>query len=383
MACVGTRANKWEYCGVWTRCVIGAPHGGLCEYQTPTQAVEEAVRVVLGDESADIGVRWGIVGLLYNGHPLGKSEWAQCSDVGLPVIGWDGPPRESWEIDVGRAFRCNVCRKVAPESFGAYDDMPDACYDCWNKAHASDKCSADRWLAEKGVYVRCVASVGHTEHLYEPAYQAVQRAVAEDLAIDPSTVSAYWIEATGNWGVLVDGAPVSATRLLSIRRTLPISGMWPLPPPRTGLPDDGQHGRTLAAHFGMSAWDEMTDESKAYWAERARRLRKRWGIGEMVIAVVASAQRDHLVAEQDRLLDEIRVEPEAEDTDIAVDAAIAVIKRLRRERDEARETLHAERMVAMTVLNAARNAVSQWSKWGSIVANSAMHDLRVVMEKVK
>src|SRR5512135_2416137 len=102
--------------GVRVRCVRDDAHDfTVCVVQTPTQAVAEAVRAVLGDDKAQIVVCWAndrIVGLHYNSHPLGEREWNACADVGLPLVGWSGPPRTAWLISVGKAFRCSECHIV-------------------------------------------------------------------------------------------------------------------------------------------------------------------------------------------------------------------------------------------------------------------------------
>jgi len=32
-------------------------------------------------------------------------------------------------------FRCFYCRRIVPNEFGAADDMPEACDDCWCAKH--------------------------------------------------------------------------------------------------------------------------------------------------------------------------------------------------------------------------------------------------------
>jgi hypothetical protein len=35
-------------------------------------------------------------------------------------------------------YKCKGCERVLPWSFGASDDMPDHCDDCWAKEHDAD-----------------------------------------------------------------------------------------------------------------------------------------------------------------------------------------------------------------------------------------------------
>jgi len=37
--------------------------------------------------------------------------------------------------DEEQTFTCDVCKRRVPWSQGAADDMPEACDDCWCKAH--------------------------------------------------------------------------------------------------------------------------------------------------------------------------------------------------------------------------------------------------------
>jgi hypothetical protein len=38
----------------------------------------------------------------------------------------------------GAIFECKVCGRLMPYCMGADDDLPDACDDCWSKAHRED-----------------------------------------------------------------------------------------------------------------------------------------------------------------------------------------------------------------------------------------------------
>lgn len=40
---------------------------------------------------------------------------------------------------LGRRYRCLWCRRDVPWCFGAADDMPEVCDDCWVVAHTSDE----------------------------------------------------------------------------------------------------------------------------------------------------------------------------------------------------------------------------------------------------
>lgn len=48
-----------------------------------------------------------------------------------------------------RTYVCEVCRREVPWCFGAADDMPDACDDCWYAAHMNsvrDKTKTDEFM---------------------------------------------------------------------------------------------------------------------------------------------------------------------------------------------------------------------------------------------
>ena len=40
--------------------------------------------------------------------------------------------------DEPKTYVCAWCRRKVPWCFGAFDDMPDVCDDCWAEAHARD-----------------------------------------------------------------------------------------------------------------------------------------------------------------------------------------------------------------------------------------------------
>lgn len=142
MPCEATRKDR----GVTVRCINPEPHP-LWEhvFQTPTQACEAAVRAIVDEPHADVGIRWAgdkIVGILCNGRPIGPDDWKWCSHV-LPIVPWDGPPKQAWLISQGKMFRCNVCKNVVPASRGADDDMPEACDACRKAAHPTTATCAE------------------------------------------------------------------------------------------------------------------------------------------------------------------------------------------------------------------------------------------------
>lgn len=368
--------RDWGYRqGVRVRCVRSEPHDVLaCEVQTATQAAEEGLRAALGVDGATIGIRWAgekIVRILINGSPIGPRDWNICFAIGLPVVPWIGGPTDAWLISRGKAFRCYECKGVVAAEKGAGDNMPEACDECL--------------LAKHKKYCASTIPSAVIERMVRAADEAVKQ----------------------HPGACVDDL---------VRHAAEILGFGIMDEPMATNDPDEQHGATLSAHCGTRPWDDMSNVSRRLWIERAKRLRKRWAVDEMVkrlntdidgclalrrelcaetewsdkmttvqqaaaIAIGrlrrerddARAQRRVLSTGIGRLVEAVNSEPEwfeEVDGESTLDVAIRVIRRLRSER-------------AGGVLSAARNLVASWEQNGLSGIASSVYDLRAALEKAK
>lgn len=66
-----------------------------------------------------------------------KGQGAPCKVVKTPVpcTCRGSICRNTAGDKVARVFRCAGCKRFVPWCFGAADDLPDHCDDCWAKRH--------------------------------------------------------------------------------------------------------------------------------------------------------------------------------------------------------------------------------------------------------
>lgn len=380
--------------GVRVRCVKNGPHDiSGCEVETPTQAVEAAVRAVLGDDEAQIVIRWAnakIVGILYNGAPLGKREWDACWAVSLPLVEWRGAPEDAWLISIGRAFRCHDCKQVVPSSQGADDDAPDACDACWAKrrvCRSEDQAKVDYWEIVDALRAMSPTSLA--------AMRLLMKAAAEAIADRPGASAEDTARLAGEILTLRPASDCS-----ECGASLGSDGSCSRAPGH--IPEEDRHAATLSAHCGCRPWEEMPELSKRLWRERARRLRVRWGVEEQDrLRALLEEMSERLNKDTDEhlhLREALRSEPEWINPCVdLISAAAVAISRLKRERD-------ANAAVAIEAQGAAREALAQrdefdkdrrdlrsacsaaveaWERHGLAGLACHMYDLRAALEKKK